>query len=59
MTCDQLIQRAEADLFATLGAEVDEFFLPLGRTGERVRVLTHGSGPPPRTRVRPDPLSAW
>jgi pimeloyl-ACP methyl ester carboxylesterase len=46
MTLEQRIQRAEADLFATLGAEVDEFVLPLGQTGRRVRVLAHGSGPP-------------
>jgi pimeloyl-ACP methyl ester carboxylesterase len=46
MTLEQRIQRAETDLFTTLGAEVDEFFLPLGRTGPRIRVLAHGSGPP-------------
>jgi len=45
MTLEQRIRRAEADLFATLGADVDEFFLPLARTGLRVRVLAHGSGP--------------
>ena len=46
MTLEQRLQRAEADLFATLGMEIDELFLPLGKTGRRVRVLTHGSGPP-------------
>jgi pimeloyl-ACP methyl ester carboxylesterase len=46
MTLEQRIQRAETDLFTTLGAEVDEFFLPLGQTGPRIRVLAHGSGPP-------------
>src|SRR5437660_82224 len=46
MTLEQRIQHAEADLFATTGAEVDELFLPLARTGLRVRVLSHGSGPP-------------
>jgi pimeloyl-ACP methyl ester carboxylesterase len=46
MTFEQRIQRAEAELFATLGEEVDEFFLPLGQTGRRVRVRAHGSGPP-------------
>jgi pimeloyl-ACP methyl ester carboxylesterase len=46
MTLEQRIQRAEADLLATLGAEVDEFFLPLAQTGLQVRVLAHGSGPP-------------
>jgi pimeloyl-ACP methyl ester carboxylesterase len=46
MTLEQRIQHSEADLFATLGADVDESFLPLGPTGRRVRVLAHGSGPP-------------
>jgi pimeloyl-ACP methyl ester carboxylesterase len=46
MTLEQRIQRAETDLFATLGVEVDEFFLSLRQTGPRVRVLAHGSGPP-------------
>ncbi len=46
MTLEQRIQHAETDLFATLGAEVDEFSLPLVQTGGRVRVLAHGSGPP-------------
>jgi pimeloyl-ACP methyl ester carboxylesterase len=46
MILEQRIQRAEADLFATLGTEVEELFLPLGKTGLRVRVLAHGSGPP-------------
>jgi pimeloyl-ACP methyl ester carboxylesterase len=46
MTLEQRIQRSEADLSATLGADVDEFFVPLGQTGRRVRVLAHGSGPP-------------
>jgi pimeloyl-ACP methyl ester carboxylesterase len=46
MTLEQRIQRAETDLFTTLGAEVDEFFLQLAQTGLRVRVLAHGSGPP-------------
>jgi pimeloyl-ACP methyl ester carboxylesterase len=46
MTLEQGIQRFEADLFATLSADVDEFFLRLGQTGRRVRVLAHGSGPP-------------
>ena len=46
MTLEQRIKRAETDLFATLGAEVEEFYLPLGQAGPRVRVLAHGSGPP-------------
>ena len=40
------IRDAETDLFAAVGAEVDERFLDLARTGVRVRVLSHGSGPP-------------
>ena len=40
------IRDAEADLFAALGVDVDEFDLRLARTGIRVRVLAHGSGPP-------------
>lgn len=46
MTLEQRIRSAEADLFAGLGAEVDEFFLPLRQAGQRVRVVAHGSGPP-------------
>jgi pimeloyl-ACP methyl ester carboxylesterase len=46
MTLEQRIRRSEADLFATLGVDVDEFFVPLGQPGRRVRVLAHGSGPP-------------
>ena len=30
----------------TVGAEVDESFLDLATTGVRVRLLSHGSGPP-------------
>ncbi|MGB0091034.1 MAG: alpha/beta hydrolase [Solirubrobacteraceae bacterium] len=45
-TLEQRIQHAEADLFTTMGADVDEFFLPLAKTGLRVRLLSHGSGPP-------------
>jgi pimeloyl-ACP methyl ester carboxylesterase len=40
------IRAAEADLFAAVGAEVEERFLDLPRTGVRVRVLSHGNGPP-------------
>jgi pimeloyl-ACP methyl ester carboxylesterase len=39
------IHDAERDLFAAVGAEVEEFFLDLARTGLRVRVLSHGRGP--------------
>jgi pimeloyl-ACP methyl ester carboxylesterase len=46
MSLEQRIQSAEADLFATVGAEVDESFHELATTGLRVRLLSHGSGPP-------------
>ena len=45
-TLEQRIHTAEADLFATVGAEVDESFLDLARTGLRVRLLSSGGGPP-------------
>ena len=45
-TLEQRIHRAEGDLFATVGAEVDESFLELARTGLRVRLLSSGGGPP-------------
>jgi pimeloyl-ACP methyl ester carboxylesterase len=40
------IRDSERDLFAAVGAEVEERFLDLPRTGLRVRVFSHGSGPP-------------
>jgi pimeloyl-ACP methyl ester carboxylesterase len=43
---EERIGRAEADLFQSLGAEVDESFLELATTAVRVRLLSHGSGPP-------------
>src|SRR4051794_16273207 len=46
MTLEQRIHSGEADLFASVGAEVDESFLALATTGVRVRLLSHGSGPP-------------
>jgi pimeloyl-ACP methyl ester carboxylesterase len=46
MTLEQRIRKAEADLFDGIGAEVDESFLDLANTRARVRVLSHGSGPP-------------
>jgi pimeloyl-ACP methyl ester carboxylesterase len=46
MTLEQRIRNAEAELFETVGAEVDESFLDLANTGARVRLLSHGSGPP-------------
>jgi pimeloyl-ACP methyl ester carboxylesterase len=46
MTLEQRIRTAEADLFATVGAAVDESFLELANTRTRVRLLSHGGGPP-------------
>jgi pimeloyl-ACP methyl ester carboxylesterase len=46
MRLEQRIRNAEADLFHAVGAEVDESFLHLASTGLRIRVLSHGSGPP-------------
>ena len=46
MTLEQRIHEAEAELFRTVGAEVEESFLDLATTGMRVRLLSHGSGPP-------------
>jgi pimeloyl-ACP methyl ester carboxylesterase len=42
---ERRIHDAERDLFAAVGADVEEFFLDLARTGLRVRVLSHGRGP--------------
>ena len=42
---ERRIHDAERDLFAAVGADVDEFFLELAQTGLRVRVLSHGRGP--------------
>lgn len=42
---ERRIHDAERDLFAAVGADVEEFFLDLTRTGLRVRVLSHGHGP--------------
>ena len=44
MSLEGRIRDTESDLFASVGAEVEERFLDLARTG--VRVLSHGSGPP-------------
>jgi alpha-beta hydrolase superfamily lysophospholipase len=46
MTLEQRIRNAEADLFHTVGAEVDESFLDLANIGARVRLVSHGGGPP-------------
>jgi pimeloyl-ACP methyl ester carboxylesterase len=43
---EQRIRCAERELFAGLGAEVEEFVLDLEQTDLRVRVLSHGSGRP-------------
>jgi pimeloyl-ACP methyl ester carboxylesterase len=42
---ERRIHDAESNLFAAVGADVEEFFLELARTGLRVRVLSHGRGP--------------
>jgi 2-hydroxy-6-oxonona-2,4-dienedioate hydrolase len=42
---ERRIRDAESNLFAAVGADVEEFFLELTRTGLRVRVLSHGRGP--------------
>ena len=42
---ERRIRDAESALFAAVGADVEEFFLDLARTGLRVRVLSHGRGP--------------
>jgi pimeloyl-ACP methyl ester carboxylesterase len=46
MTLEDRIRAAEAELFSAAGVAVDETFVDLARTGVRVRVLSHGSGPP-------------
>jgi pimeloyl-ACP methyl ester carboxylesterase len=42
---ERRIRDAEKNLFAALGADVEEFFLELAQTGLRVRMLSHGRGP--------------
>jgi 2-hydroxy-6-oxonona-2,4-dienedioate hydrolase len=42
---ERRIRDAESDLFAAVGADVEEFFLELAQTGVRVRVLSNGHGP--------------
>src|SRR5438552_741313 len=42
---ERRIRDAEGNLFAATGADVEEFFIELARTGLRVRVLSHGRGP--------------
>jgi pimeloyl-ACP methyl ester carboxylesterase len=43
---EQRIHDAERELFAATGADVTESVLELAQTGLRVRVLSHGHGPP-------------
>ena len=42
---ERRIHDAEGNLFAAVGADVEEFVLELARTGLRIRVLSHGCGP--------------
>jgi pimeloyl-ACP methyl ester carboxylesterase len=42
---ERRIRDAESNLFAAVGADVEEFFLDLAQTGVQVRVLAHGRGP--------------
>jgi pimeloyl-ACP methyl ester carboxylesterase len=42
---ERRIRDAESNLFAAVGADVEESFLDLAQTGLRVRVLSHGHGP--------------
>ena len=42
---ERRIRDAERDLFAAVGADVEDFFIELARAGLRVRVLSHGGGP--------------
>ena len=46
MSLEERIHTAEAELFRDVGVEVDQSFLDLATTGARVRLLSHGSGPP-------------
>ena len=43
---ERRIHDAERKLFAAVGADVEEDLLELPRTGLRVRLLSHGNGPP-------------
>jgi pimeloyl-ACP methyl ester carboxylesterase len=43
---ERRIRVAESALFTRVGAKVEQVFLDLPQTGLRVRVLSHGSGPP-------------
>ena len=46
MTVERRIRDAEHDVFAALDLRVQERFLDLEQTDMRVRVLSHGDGPP-------------
>jgi pimeloyl-ACP methyl ester carboxylesterase len=46
MSLEQRIRVAEARLFATVGAEVEEFFIEVPSLALRLRVLSHGDGAP-------------
>src|SRR4051812_43402594 len=46
MDLERHIHAAEADLFRTVGAEVEESSLHLDTTGVNLRVLSCGDGPP-------------
>ena len=46
MSLEQRIHEAEADLFRTVGADVEESFLDLANAHGRARLLAHGNGPP-------------
>jgi pimeloyl-ACP methyl ester carboxylesterase len=43
---ERQLQEAEQHLFAAIGADVEEFSIELSQTRLRVRVLSHGQGPP-------------
>lgn len=42
---ERRIRDAEGKLFSAVGADVDEDFIELARSGRRLRVLSHGDGP--------------
>jgi pimeloyl-ACP methyl ester carboxylesterase len=46
MTLEQRVRDCEAQVFASLGVDVEESFISLPRTRANLRVLSHGSGPP-------------
>jgi pimeloyl-ACP methyl ester carboxylesterase len=46
VTLEDRIHKAEAGLFSTVGAEVEESFLDLANSAVRLRILASGTGPP-------------